>query len=349
MHSAAQGPGPDSVPGPTLDAVPEITPDRESPIEPNPPAADPGSAADADAPVLRYRLDLGYDGTDFAGWARQPGLRTVQGVLESALGTLVGRAPGPAPRLVVAGRTDSGVHAIGQVAQLDLTPAQSAAAEGRHRPGEPPLESMVRRLNGILGVGADVVVRSASVAPAGFDARFSALWRRYEYRIADRVEACDPLQRRRTLWHPRPLAIEALQQVADDLLGLHDFAAFCRPREGATTIRTLQEFRWQRDEHGVLVGRLQADAFCHSMVRAVVGAALAAGEGRIAVERPAALLAAGARSSEFAVLPAHGLTLVEVGYPPEAELAERAERTRARRAPGELGGASGAAELEAAE
>lgn len=284
--------------------------------------------------LTRVRLDLAYDGTDFSGWARQPGLRTVQGVLEDALATLFGRTGVEPPRLTVAGRTDVGVHAIGQVAHLDLAPAQLAQLERRPRgrgAGAAGAASLARRINGIVGAAADVQILRASEAPAGFDARFSAVWRRYEYRIADAAALRDPRTRNFTLWHPAELDAEAMDAAARSLLGLHDFAAYCRPREGATTIRTLQEFGWRRDDDGVLVAHVRADAFCHSMVRALVGACVAAGEGRFAAERAAGIRDEGRRTSEFIVMPARGLTLVEVGYPPDAELAARAEQTRAKR------------------
>ena len=278
----------------------------------------------------RIRLDLAYDGTDFTGWARQPGLRTVQGVLA----TLFGRTGAEPPRLTVAGRTDVGVHAVGQVAHIDLAPAQLDQLERRPRgrgAGAAGVGSLARRINGIVGQAADVQILGASVAPAGFDARFSAVWRRYEYRIADARALRDPRTRAFTLWHPSELDVEPMDAAARSLLGLHDFAAYCRPREGATTIRTLQEFGWRRDDDGVLVAHVRADAFCHSMVRALVGACVAAGEGRFAADRAAGIRDEGRRTSEFIVMPARGLTLVEVGYPADAELASRAEQTRAKR------------------
>ena len=269
-----------------------------------------------ETPFERIRLDLAYDGTDFTGWARQPGLRTVQGVLEDALATVF-RRQGDPPRLVVAGRTDVGVHATGQVAHVDLTPAQLAQLTDAGQ--------LAKRLNGIAGLSSDVRVRRAAIAPPGFDARFGALWRRYEYRIADHPDAQDPRRRSHTLWHPAPLDEQAMHEAAQSLLGLHDFAAFCRPREGATTIRTLHAFEWSRDADGVLIARLQADAFCHSMVRALVGACVGA------APETREILDAGVRTSAFKVMPAKGLTLVEVGYPPDAELAARAEQTRGKR------------------
>jgi len=282
--------------------------------------------------VTRIRLDLAYDGGGFTGWARQPGLRTVQGELEAALATIFRRV-GDAPRITVAGRTDVGVHATGQVAHLDLDDAQLADLHRPRRGGAAPTgaESLVRRLNGVAGAAGDIQVQRAAVAPPGFDARFAAVWRRYEYRIADATALRDPRRRGYELWHPTPLDAVAMETAARSLLGLHDFAAYCRPREGATTIRTLQEFSWSRDADGVLVADVRADAFCHSMVRALVGACLAAGGGRLDASRPVEVRDAGERTNEFAVVPSKGLTLVEVGYPPDEELAARVEQTRARR------------------
>nr|WP_281887254.1 tRNA pseudouridine synthase A [Agromyces rhizosphaerae] len=289
------------------------------------------------APPTRIRLDLAYDGTAFNGWSAQPGQRTVQGVVEQALATLF-RRTGTAPRLTVAGRTDSGVHARGQVAHLDVDP-DALEAVTRPRRGDPasgravdPAGVLLRRLTGILGAhDADVVVHAASFAPEGFDARFSAVWRRYKYRVADAAAVRDPLARAFTVWHPTTLDADAMGAAAHSLLGLGDFAAFCRPREGATTIRTLQAFDWRREADGVLVAALQADAFCHSMVRALVGACVAVGQGRLAADEPLALMRAGERTSAFRVMPAKGLVLTEVGYPDDTELAARARQTRARR------------------
>ena len=291
---------------------------------------------------MRVRLDVAYDGTGFSGWARQAnGERTVQGELERAL-ALASRSPaGHEPRLVVAGRTDAGVHATGQVAHVDLIPAQLAELTRRRR----GVESIAARLTSMLADPGDVVVAASRVAPEGFDARFGATHRRYRYRVADRLSSRDPLQRRRTLWHPSALDDEAMREAAAVLPGLHDFAAFCRPREGATTIRELHSFAWERRADGVLVAEVRADAFCHGMVRALVGASLAVGTGRLAPARVGALLQAPGRSGEFAVAPAHGLTLVEVGYPADAELAAQAERTRAVRAMERPDAAAGAGPL----
>ena len=279
---------------------------------------------------MRIRLDIAYDGTHFRGWARQPGLRTVQATLEDA----VARVVGGNPRLVVAGRTDSGVHASGQVAHLDLDDDQLrrlSTRRGGPVAAEAAVAGLAGRLTGVTGAYSDVAVHRSSIAPAGFDARFSAVWRRYEYRIADAVAGYDPLERLRTTTVKTRLDAEAMDAAARSLTGLHDFAAYCKPRDEATTIRTLLEFGWRRDAHGVLVARVKADAFCHSMVRALVGACVAVGEGRLDIEDAAAIRDAGARVPEVKVLAARGLTLTEVGYPADEQLATRADQTRARR------------------
>ena len=268
------------------------------------------------------RLDLGYDGTAFSGWAVQPGRRTVQGVLTEALGTLL-RCD---VALTVAGRTDAGVHATGQVCHLDVPAGAWEALPGR-AVGRSPSDALLARLAGVLP--DDVRVHGVSVAPEGFDARFAALSRRYAYLLCDDPAGVPPLRRHDVAGHRRPLDAAAMSAAAATLTGLHDFAAFCRRREGATTVRTLLEYRWDRDDQGLLVGRVVADAFCHSMVRALVGAVLPVGEGRRAVTWPAEVLAAGVRDPAVTVAPARGLTLVEVRYPPPESLATRAVEARA--------------------
>ncbi|MFP7762157.1 tRNA pseudouridine(38-40) synthase TruA [Marisediminicola sp. LYQ134] len=287
--------------------------------------------------LTRLRLDIAYDGTEFTGWSRQPSLRTVQGELEASLATVFSRH-GDAPTLTVAGRTDAGVHALGQVAHLDLTSEQLASLERPHRGPSgraklDPVTALARRLNGIAGLSSDVYVSRVSRAPAGFDARFSAVWRRYEYRVSDEGGPRNPLERNRTLWIPRALDVESMNTVAGRFLGLHDWAAFCKPKDFGTSIRTLQDFSWHRAVDGVVVARLQADAFCHSMVRALVGASLAVGAGQMTPERMIEIREQLERTSEFKVVPAKGLTLMEVGYPADHELAARAEQTRAIRPP----------------
>lgn len=273
---------------------------------------------------MRIRFDLAYDGGDFSGWASQPTRRTVQGTVEAALAQVLRIE---SARVVVAGRTDAGVHARGQVAHLDVDHAVVQAAAGRSQ--DPPLDSLVRRLNGVLP--ADVRVHCAVEAPEGFDARFSAIWRRYAYRLADAPALVDPLTRGHVLAWPRRLDEAAMNDAAQPLLGLKDFASFCKQREGATTVRTLLELGWSRDERGVLVGRVVADAFCHHMVRALVGCLVAVGEGRKPVGWPAEVMAGRTRDQGVTVVHAHGLTLEEVGYPEGEELAVQAERARARR------------------
>ena len=314
---------------------------------------------------MRIRLDIAYDGTHFRGWARQPGLRTVQGTLEDALARILGGDP----RLVVAGRTDAGVHATGQVAHVDLDEGQlvrlnthhgrrsaesahnscnldDAGGDERRVGGSGPLiagvmrrtdaasaaaAALAARLRGVVGAYSDVAVHRTALAPAGFDARFAAVWRRYSYRIADEATGYDPLERHRTTTVRGRLDESAMDAAARSLIGLHDFAAYCKPREEATTIRTLLEFDWRRDAEGVLVANIKADAFCHSMVRALVGACVAVGLGRLGEGDVAEIRDEGERTSDFTVLAARGLTLTEVGYPADDLLAQRSEQTRARR------------------
>ncbi len=264
---------------------------------------------------LRIRLDLAYDGTAFHGWAKQPGLRTVAGELEVALARVLRVDE---PRTVVAGRTDTGVHALGQVCHIDI-PAELW-------PGD---TACARRLNAVLP--DDVRIWSATVAPEGFDARFSALYRRYEYLISDSGQH-DPRARQALLARRRRLDVAAMDQAAKVLVGEHDFSAFCKARPEASSVRTVLAAAVQRrpdprDPELIVVG-LTADAFCHSMVRSIVGALMAVGEGRLASSDIAAILARKQRTSRFATAPAHGLALVEVGYPPPMHLAEQAVRAR---------------------
>lgn len=274
---------------------------------------------------MRIRLDLAYDGTDFSGWAAQPGRRTVEGELSAALTTVL-RSPEPV-RLVVAGRTDAGVHARGQVAHADIDDDAYAVVPGRS--DRSPSAALATRLRGVLP--GDVVVRSVTEAPSGFDARFAAIWRRYRYRICDDPLALDPLRRKDTVLVGHPLDVDAMNTSASMLLGLNDFAAFCKKREGATTIRTLLSYEWARGDDGAVEGTVVADAFCHSMVRALVGCVVPVGEGRLAADFAKDILTGRVRDPRVKVMPPHGLSLEEVGYPPDSELAERAEEARATR------------------
>lgn len=275
--------------------------------------------------TLRIRVDLSYDGTHFSGWAAQPGRRTVEGSLTEALTTLL-RAGEPV-RLTVAGRTDAGVHARGQVAHLDVD--ADAWARLRGRSGRTAEEAAATRLRGILP--ADIGIRRVTRAPEGFDARFSALRRRYRYRICDDPALADPLRRHDTVLLRGPLDVATMDRAASRLVGLHDFAAFCRRREGATTVRTLLHYGWTRRDDGTVEARVEADAFCHSMVRALVGAVVPVGEGRFDDELPQRVLTGGERDPRVKVMPAHGLSLEEVVYPDDADLAARADEARATR------------------
>ncbi|MDP5228044.1 MULTISPECIES: tRNA pseudouridine(38-40) synthase TruA [Arthrobacter] len=283
-----------------------------------------------DGGFLRIRMSLAYDGGPFRGWAVQPGLRTVQGVLEEAL-ELIARRP---VRLTVAGRTDAGVHARGQVVHWDSTPDEWAKL-GRGSAADAP-SVLQRRLSGALARvlgddGGAVVVRDVQVAAEGFDARFSALWRRYSYRIADDARLHDPLGRSLTLWHKKPLDVEAMNRGAALLLGLNDFRSYCKPREGATTVRELQRFDFDRGADGIITAHVQADAFCHNMVRALIGATLRVGEG---MEPPPWLwerLLEKQRDARSVLAPAHPLVFEYVAYPDDAQLRARAEQTRALR------------------
>ncbi len=266
------------------------------------------------AEACRVRIDLSYDGGGFSGWARQPGQRTVQQVLEDALSQVL-RADPPV-QLTVAGRTDAGVHARGQVAHADLPLAAWLDAA--------PV--MLRRLARLLP--PDVRVRRIGVAPDGFDARFSALSRRYSYRVCDDVTGPEPLRRHDTLWTRREIEIGPMNEAAALLLGEHDFAAFCRRRAGATTVRELLALSWTRPEATVAEATVIADAFCHSMVRALMGALLKVGDGARPPSWPAQVLTARVRDPGVPVVPPHGLCLEEVRYPPPGQLAQRALATR---------------------
>jgi len=279
--------------------------------------------------AMRVRLDFSYDGGDFQGWARQPDLRTVQGVMEDGLTQVIRRIGRVG--LTVAGRTDAGVHARNQVAHIDLPRVAWERCASRNV--RDPAQALIYKLWSVLP--RDIVVNRVTIAQPGFDARFSAIARRYSYRISDRPETRDPLRRGYVLWNRRTLDIEALNAGALLVTGLRDFAPYCRPRDYATTIRELHRFTWERPnsgpDAGLVVATLEADAFCHSMVRSLVGAVKEVGSRR----RDLAWLASHdgyeGRSPAVSVVPPHGLVLESVQYPDDAEMAVRAEATRRRR------------------
>jgi tRNA pseudouridine38-40 synthase len=261
---------------------------------------------------LRLKIKLAYDGTNFSGWAKQPDRRTVQEEFEKAFSTVSRHQC----ESIVAGRTDAGVHATAQIIHVDV-------------PESTDLSDLAYRLNRLLDT--DLRVLEIEIAPEGFHARFSALRRHYKYQIVDANKAINPLDRYdRASWY-RPLDLARLNAASALLLGEHDFAAFCKFREGATTIRTLETFQWERKEDGLLVAQVVADAFCYSMVRNLVGSAVCVAEGRFEPSWIAEMLANRERISDSMVFPAEGLTLVQVDYPNNAQLLARAALTIARR------------------
>ena len=260
----------------------------------------------------RLRIDLSYDGSNFAGWAKQPDRRTVQECIEEALAKISRITP----ETIVAGRTDAGVHATGQVIHVDI-------------PENIALDDLVYKLNRILD--EDVRIHNISIAPEAFHARFSALRRYYRYKILDENKVLDPLARIDVATWYRPLDVEVMNKTSALLLGEHDFAAFCKYREGATTIRTLEKYEWKRNSDGFLVAEIVADAFCYSMVRNLVGAVVCVADGRFNPEWIVGVLNNKERVSDSLVFPARGLTLYQVDYPSDAELLERAKVTIARR------------------
>lgn len=267
---------------------------------------------------FRLRIDFAYDGTNFSGWAKQRDQKTIQGEMESALEPIT-RNP---ISLQVAGRTDAGVHALAQVAHFDLP-------ERDHQGHEWDLADITYRLNRILP--EDIRVHSITKAPQYFHARFSALSRSYIYKILDDGQILPPLLRYDTATWYRPLDLDAMNEAVNPLLGEHDFAAFCKARESGTSIRTLKDFRFQRDSMGVIIAKVKADAFCHSMVRSLIGAAVCVGEARFSPTWMKEVLDGKTRIGESLVFPARGLTLIKVEYPEDLELKERLSITVRRR------------------
>ncbi len=268
------------------------------------PASTPGG-------LTRFRIDLAYDGTDFSGWAIQPGLRTVEGELKKALEVIFDEIHNG---LRVAGRTDAGVHALAQVAHVDFSETQAK----RVKSGLP------KKLNALLP--RDIRIHSFEQAAAGFDARFSAVSREYQYRI-NQSEFENPLSGRNQLWHKYPLNVQGMQEASKVLIGLHDFAAFCKPRPGSTTIRELKRLEISHLENEIVID-LEADAFCHNQVRSIVGALIAVGESKISKEELSEILNGKERIGKFKVVGPEGLSLKAISYPADELLASQAEKAR---------------------
>ena len=265
----------------------------------------------------RLRLDIAYDGTHFFGWATQPGHRTLQDLIEEA----ISRISQTNIDSIVAGRTDAGVHATGQVIHVDVPDAMFDR--------ELTYLDLRYKLNRILD--EDVRIMNVSDAPQGFHARFSALRRYYSYKILDNNDVIAPLSRHDVASWYRPLDAARMNEASALLLGHHDFAAFCKFKVGGTTIRTLEKYEWHRSDEGLLVADVVADAFCYSMVRNLVGAVVCVADGRQSPAWIAQLLANKERVSDSLVFPARGLTLYQVDYPSNDQLLERAKITVAKR------------------
>lgn len=263
----------------------------------------------------RLRIDLAYDGTNFAGWAKQPDQRTLQGSIEDVLERLLRVSV----NTVVAGRTDAGVHATGQVLHVDIP---ESVEPSRYRPKEDlwDFEHLKYRLNQMLD--EEIRILQVSAAPTNFDARFSASARHYRYKLLDGNQEIPPLSRLDAARWFRPLDIELMNRAGAPLLGKHDFTTFCRYREGGTTLRTLLQFNWSRQPDGFLICQIAADGFGWNMVRNLVGAAVCVGEGRFPQGWMKEILTQGVRVSDSYVFPARGLTLARVDYPDPTELAE---------------------------
>jgi tRNA pseudouridine38-40 synthase len=265
--------------------------------------------ANAAQGLIRIRGKIAYDGKDFSGWGMQPDRRTVQGVLEDAISTLL-----RVDRVIVqcAGRTDAGVHATAQVIHFDI--AETDAME---------MKDLTYKINAILP--EDVSIQELEVTTPDFDARFAALSRSYEYLIYQGQR--NPLLRDRAHRSYLPLDVSAMNEASQVLIGLHDFSAFCKKREGATTIRTLMKFEWTETAEGLIKVELEADAFCYSMVRGLIGAVLAIGEGKFDKAWLENYLAGREREAHVFAAPALGLTLVDVKYPDASEYAKRIAET----------------------
>lgn len=299
---------------------------------------------------MRIRLDFAYDGSDFYGWAKQPTLRTVQGELESALHKVLRVPEGDESeplRLTVAGRTDTGVHAAHQVCHLDVSESVLENCIGHMSCDS--LSALEYRLRHVLP--ADIAIHKVSEAPECFDARFSALERTYVYRIIDNsgFAFVDPRMRGFVLKIDYALDVDAMNQAAQMMVGLHDFGSFARPNPGGTTIREVKKAYWERigqctSEHlvppleqGLLEFTIVADAFAHNMVRSLVNASVQIGMGKRTLDWFNEKIHNPIREGSTGPIAPHGLTLENVAYPPDDELGVRADAIRARRELSELG------------
>jgi len=252
----------------------------------------------------RLRIDLSYDGTNFSGWAKQPDQRTLQEEIEHALTVLTQSNIAT----IVAGRTDAGVHAEHQVIHTDV-------------PEKTDISNFAFRLNQLLD--EDIRINSVIYAPKNFHARFTAIARTYKYKIVDGGRVTPPLDRYDSADWFRDLDIDLMNQGSKLLLGEHDFFAFCKFREGGTTIRNLLQFDWERDSKNYAVATIKAESFRYNMVRNLVGAAVCVGEKRFEPEWMLKTLEDKVRIPDSYVFPAKGLTLVSVEYPAESEYLTR--------------------------
>lgn len=298
--------------------------------------------------MTRLRIDLAYNGADFHGWAVQPDRRTVQGTIEEALGRILhghGEHAEP-PRLTVAGRTDAGVHASHQVCHVDVADQALARCVGHMQ--MTAVEALETRLSRMMP--DDIAIHTVSVAPPGFDARFSALERTYVYRIADARAPWDPRLRDFVWRTDRELDIARMNAAAALTLGLHDFGSFAIANPGGTTIREVKTAYWQRVptrpllepgkgeryhasavESGLLCFTIVADAFARNMVRSLVGACVQVGMGKRDVDWFAGKMRVPLREGSTGPIAPQGLTLEHIAYPADGEFAARAERIRAKR------------------
>ena len=269
--------------------------------------------------LTRLRIDLAYDGTDFNGWAKQPKLRTVHGEVVKVLTKIFGPSETDFD-LRVAGRTDAGVHAEHQVIHIDVTQAQLKRL-GRSM-------DLRMKMNSLLD--PDIRVIKVETAPADFHARYAATHRRYRYTIADATSGWNPLRARYNLWLKYPLDLEAMQEASKEFIGLHDFAAFSKPKPKATTIRELRSIKVSRNKAlgNVIEIELMADAFAHNMVRSIVGALIKVGAGRATAKDLEKALKSKSRAHPYKVVTPEGLSLIEVGYPPKSEYAKQVATTQ---------------------